>query len=198
MLDNDHSPILCRYRFYTGGPLPTCGNLDCPLAHRQVMPADCAACRHQHPDDLKILTSEAMDIHGHAPLPEPPPDPPAPPPRPRPDLAAIALTLPAASPKDAERTFQRPLFHDDGSIEYPREEGSWEPPQNINGYVRDTDNKWLFHPLWLPCAFRHQMAFLKANCGCIDVVCRCNSPQSPVFGHRLAHTDCSSCPVRRE
>jgi hypothetical protein len=118
-------------------------------------------------------------------------------PEPRPDMAAIALTLPAAdSIKDAERTFQRPIFHDDGSIEYPKREGDWEPPQNINGYVRDTDNKWLFHPLWPPCVLRHQMAFLKANCGCIDVVMRCNSPQSPAFGQRLAHETCANCPVR--
>ena len=79
-------------------------------------------------------------------------------------------------------------FHADRTIEYPRRGKDWEPPQNINGYVRDPDNKWVFHPLWIPGQFRHQTAFLKANCGCsIDVICRCNSPQSPLFAQRLAH-----------
>ncbi len=118
---------------------------------------------------------------------------------PRPDLAAIALTLPAPNPeKDAERTFRRPIFHDDGSIEYPREEGSWEPPRDINGYARDPNNNFLFHPLWLPCALRHQSAIMRPGCGCIEVIMRCNSPQATKFGQRLAHTDCEACPVRRK
>jgi len=120
-----------------------------------------------------------------------------PPSEPRPDLVAIALTLPVEAPeKIADRTFKPPIFHDDGSIEYPKAEKDWEPPRDINGYVRDPENKWLFHPLWPVCGLRHQMAFLKANCGCIDVVMRCNNPQSPEFGQRLGHETCIKCPVR--
>ena len=122
--------------------------------------------------------------------------PPPPPSVPRPDLAAIELTLPAASP-NPDATFQRPVFHTDGSIEYPRKEGDWEIPQNISGYTRDTSNNFLFHPLWPPCSLRHMTAFLKTNCGCISIVSRCASPQSPSFGQRVAHTDCESCPVRK-
>lgn len=118
-----------------------------------------------------------------------------PPSVPRPDLAAIELTLPADKP-EADRTFKPPIFHDDGSIEYPKAEKDWEPPRDINGYVRDPNNKWLFHPLWPVCGLRYQMAFLKANCGCIDVIMRCNNPQSPEFGARLAHETCAKCPVR--
>jgi hypothetical protein len=107
------------------------------------------------------------------------------------------MTLPVESPeKAAERTFKPPIFHDDGSIEYPKAEKDWEPPRDINGYVRDPNNKWLFHPLWTVCGLRYQMAFLKANCGCIDVIMRCNNPQSPEFGARLAHETCAKCPVR--
>jgi len=116
---------------------------------------------------------------------------------PRPDLAAISTTLP---PDDAskDRTFRRPVFEPDGSIVYPHDDKDWEPPQNINGYVRDPDNQWRFLPLWLPCALRMQTAFLKANCGCIDIIMRCNNPQAPTFGQRVPSTICATCPVRSE
>lgn len=117
---------------------------------------------------------------------------------PRPDMAAIALTLPAADPiKDAERTFQRPIFHADGSIEYPKREKDWEPPQVPEGFVRDRTNKWKFLPLWPVCQLRNMTAFFKAACGCISLASRCNSPQSPEFARRVAHTTCEACPVRK-
>ena len=115
--------------------------------------------------------------------------------QPRPDLAAIQLTLP--TPDGKERTFVRPVFEPDGAITYPKQEGDWEPPRNINGYVRDPENAWRFLPLWLPCTLRHQMAFLKANCGCIDIIMRCNNPQAPAYSHRLDDTACKQCPHRR-
>jgi len=140
----------------------------------------------------KIMTPDAGGTGPTGPM-----GPIVPPSEPRPDLAAIALTLPVETPeKIADRTFKPPTFHDDGSIEYPKGEKDWEPPRDINGYVRDPDNKWLFHPLWPVCGLRHQMAFLKANCGCIDVVMRCNNPQAPEFGQRVAHDTCINCPVR--
>ena len=111
---------------------------------------------------------------------------------PRPDLAAIELTLPAST---SNPTFQRPTFHDDGSIEYVKTE---KEPLDIDGYVRDENNHWLFHPLWNKCALRHAVAYFKAACGCVTLVMRCNNPQSAEFGQRLAHTTCESCPVRKE
>ena len=68
--------------------------------------------------------------------------------QPRPDLAAIELTLPAPDGKD--RIFTRPIFEPDGAITYPKREEDWEPPKDINGYVRDPNNAWRFLPLWLP------------------------------------------------
>jgi hypothetical protein len=168
----------------TGDHSLHCGNSLCEHNGKEVTYRICAFCPLRKDGAQTVI---------------PVPTPTAPPSEPRPDLAAIALTLPAPNPeKDAERTFQRPIFHADGRIEYPRRDKDWEPPQNINGYVRDPDNKWVFHPLWVPCAFRHQTAFLKANCGCIDVICRCNSPQSPMFAQRLAHETCANCPVRKK
>jgi len=107
---------------------------------------------------------------------------------PRPDLAAIELTLPAGT---SNPTFQRPVFHADGSIEYPKGE---KEPLDIDGYVRDG---WLFRPLWNKCAWRHQVAFFKAACGCVSLVSRCNNPQASEFAQRISHTTCESCPVRK-
>ena len=76
--------------------------------------------------------------------------------RPRPDLQAIELTLPPCGP--AQRTFDRPVFAPDGAIVYAKREGDWEPPRDINGYVRDPDNAWRFLPLWLPCGLRHRIS----------------------------------------
>jgi hypothetical protein len=121
---------------------------------------------------------------------------PTPPPvEPRPDLQAIANTLPPAEPAK-EQTFRRPVFEADGSIIYPHADNDWEPPANINGYARDPNNAWRFLPLWPICTLRVQSAFLKANCGCIDLIMRCNNPQSPMFGQRLPHTTCETCPVK--
>ena len=164
---------------------------------RQVKDFDCAHCllrSNEYGSSDKALELTHKALAESPPVLAPVPLPPAP----RPDLKAIALTLPVESPeKVADRTFKTPIFHDDGSIEYPKGEKDWEPPQNINGYVRDEQNKWLFHPLWVPCQLRHQMAFMKANCGCIDVIMRCTNPQAPEFGQRLSHEVCAKCPFRK-
>ena len=202
--------ISCRYRLNIAGKT-ICHSLTCPHSGKTVTNADCEGCKHTHPDDVELskyakpmppdLTTDKIHWRtdqgsgptgptGHV-------GPSALPSAPRPDLAAIALTLPIEDPaKVSERTFKPPIFHDDGSIEYPKGEKDWEPPRDINGYVRDVRNKWLFHPLWPVCGLRHQMAFLKANCGCIDVVMRCNNPQASEFGQRIGHDTCIKCPVR--
>ncbi len=161
-----------------------CGNPDCEHNGKEVNYFICEACPHRKEGEQKVVFP--------VPMPAKIPDS-----VPRPDLKAIETTLPVEDPvKVAERTFKPPIFHDDGSIEYIKAEGDWEPPRDINGYARDPNNKWLFHPLWPVCGLRYQMAFLKANCGCIDVIMRCNNPQSPEFGARLAHETCAKCPVR--
>ncbi len=197
--------ISCRYRLNIKGK-NICHSLTCPHSGKTVTNAECEGCVHTHPDDVEI-SKTAIPFPADLTLdkikwkseegPKGPTGPSVPLSVPRPDLASIAMTLPVESPeKAAERTFKPPIFHDDGSIEYPKAEKDWEPPRDINGYVRDPNNKWLFHPLWPVCGLRYQMAFLKANCGCIDVIMRCNNPQSPEFGARLAHETCAKCPVR--
>lgn len=109
-------------------------------------------------------------------------------------LHALQFTLP---PDDGvQRSFPQPIFHPDGSIEYPRRPGDWEPPAEINGYRRDPANKWRFFPLWPDCVFRLQGTRLKPDCGCIDVAMACNSPDSEHFGQPVRHTDCETCPLR--
>jgi hypothetical protein len=115
-------------------------------------------------------------------------------PEPRPDLQAIENTLPP--PDNVPRSFARPVFNMNGSIEYPRRAGDWEPPQDIEGWVRDNENKWLFRPLFPPCTYRHCTAFFKANCGCISIVSRCTNPLAITFGERITPEICNACPVR--
>ena len=101
----------------------------------------------------------------------------------RPDLQAIERTLPASR-------HTPPTFHSDGSIEYQR---SNSEPLDIDGYVRDSNNHWLFHPLWNECALRHAVAYFKAACGCVTIVSRCNNPQASEFGQRVSHKTCERC-----
>lgn len=109
-------------------------------------------------------------------------------------LSLMGQTLP---PDDGiERDFARPVFNQDGSIEYPKRPGDWEPPGEIDGYERDGENKWLFHPKWDFCPLRLMGAALKPNCGCISVVSRCIHPATSTFNQYVTHADCHSCPVR--
>jgi hypothetical protein len=113
---------------------------------------------------------------------------------PRPDLVAIELTLP---PDDGvKRSFQRPIFESDGTLRYPKHEGDWEPPPVPNGYVRDEDDAWRFLPLWLPCALRHQSAYLNDNCGCIVIIMRCNNQSVKYYGNRISADACKNCKLR--
>lgn len=139
-------------------------------------------------------------------LPEPRPNPPQPAVEPRgyvvygggpPErmLHLIGRTLPADD--GVQRDFGRPTFHSDGRIEYPKRPGDWEPPAEIDGYERDGENKWLFHPKWDFCNLRMMGAALKENCGCISVVSKCMHPLAPTFNQFVTHADCSTCPHRR-
>lgn len=108
----------------------------------------------------------------------------------RPDLTAIEDTLP---PHKEGR--DRPLrFEPDGSIVY---EPDTTEPQEINGYQRDPENPHRFTPLWEPCSLRHGIGVRYANCGCINVIMRCNHPEHPKYLDRVSHHDCQQCPLRR-
>jgi len=110
----------------------------------------------------------------------------------RPDLQAIQDTL---SPFKAGRD-RKFRIEEDGMIVYEKEEGEWETPKDINGYRRDPNNPWRFIPLWPPCVMRHQIGIRYANCGCINVIMRCNHPEHPKYVDRIGHEDCQACPLR--
>ena len=173
-----------KREFHQGAlTIVVCRNRRSPNYRNFVDPEHCDACPLRDGEAAEAVTPPTLDPAAYTAG------------QPRPDLAAIQLTLPAPDAK--ERTFARPIFEPDGAITYPKREGDWELPQNINGYMRDPNNPWRFLPLWLPCTLRYQMAFLKANCGCIDIIMRCNNPQAPAYGHRLDDDACKQCPHRR-
>ena len=103
--------------------------------------------------------------------------------QPRPDLAAIELTLPA--PDDKRSDFRPPDFRAGRRNHLSEAGGGLGAAEKHQRLCPHPNNAWRFLPLWLPCALRYQMAFLKANCGCIDIIMRCNNPQAPAFGRRL-------------
>jgi hypothetical protein len=163
-----------------------CRNQESPLFNQQVSPKAQGVCQGKKTNQkvkLKVKLEVKVDSIAYTPG------------VPRPDLAAIVLTLP---PDDClERSFRRPIFEPDGALKYPKKEGDWEPPHVPNGYVRDKDDAWRFLPLWLPCVLRHQAAYLNANCGCIEIIMRCNHPDAKTFGRRLDAQTCKICKLRR-
>ena len=86
-------------------------------------------------------------------------------------------------------------FNTDGSIEYTND-GNWEPPREITGYVRDPKNKLKFVPLWPPCSLRSQMAWRYKNCGCIGIRLRCNHPECKKFADVVTPDICNKCELR--
>lgn len=101
-----------------------------------------------------------------------------------------------AMPMDdgVQRPFGRPTILADGSIEYPK--GDTKPPAEINGYRRDTDNPWLFHPLWPQCSLRMCGVKLDRKTGEIDIRMACNHPQAPQFQKFVTVDVCDGCPLR--
>lgn len=92
----------------------------------------------------------------------------------------------------------RPLhIEPDGTIVYDKRAGDWEPPRDIDGYQRDPNDPFIFHPLWKSCALRLQVGVRLANCGCIQVRMRCNNPAAEL-GKNVKYTDCEACKVRVE
>ena len=163
-------------------------------------------CRHpQYPYRVRLLALRPGHCHT-CPLRQetgsPPPPMPMPPPvpepaaytpgRPRPDLQAIELTLPPYQ----ENRDRQVCFEPDGSIVYEKGEGEWEPPRPINGYIRDASNAWRFSPLWLPCSLRHASAVRLVNCGCVEIIMRCNNPACKLFADRVNYAACQTCPHR--
>ena len=81
----------------------------------------------------------------------------------------------------------------DGTLEYEKKPGGFEPPSVIDGYERDSNNQWIFKPLWKSCSMRHFNVSLKSSCQCIDVIARCGKTFQMV-----KCIDCDQCGNRVE
>jgi hypothetical protein len=112
---------------------------------------------------------------------------PAMPSQPRPDLHGIETTLPAF----VEGRDRKVHFEANGAIVYEKE--GWEPPRDVDGYVRDPGDPWRLLPLWPICALRLATGVRLANCGCVGVIMRCNDPRSPLFGQQVKYGQCAQC-----
>ncbi len=161
-------------------------------------------CQHpQYPYRLRLLALQPGYCHTcplrqeDGPPPPPTPLPPVPDPaaytpgKSRPDLQGIEATLPPF----VEGRDRKVHFEADGAIVYEKQEGAWEPPRAIDGYVRDPNNLWRLLPLWPVCALRLCTGVRLVNCGCIGVIMRCNSPRSTVFGQQVKYSQCAQCKV---
>ncbi len=104
-------------------------------------------------------------------------------------LAMMQHTLPS--------DFKRAHFLSNGSIQYEKGPDDWEPPSPIEGYERDVENDWLFHPLWESCQHRMYGTEIKEACECIQVLTMCTYPDTELNKHgKVVFTICKSCPQR--
>jgi len=104
-------------------------------------------------------------------------------------LAMMQHTLPA--------DYQKGQFLPDGSIQYEKRPDDWEPPGPIEGYERDTEDAWLFRPLWKSCRMRLYSTVVKEACECIQVVAICSDPESELDEHgKIPFEVCEDCPRR--
>ena len=102
-----------------------------------------------------------------------------------------------ARPDDKGRIFARPLFEPDGAITYPKREEDWEPPKNINGYVRDPNNAWRFLPLWLPLPCDTSWPFSRPIVAASTSSCDAIIPRHRYSAVAWTATACKQCSHRR-
>lgn len=108
-------------------------------------------------------------------------------------LQGLQFVMPPDDKK--QRTYGRPTFHADGTIEYPKAEGS--PPKDISGFYRDEVNPFLFRPLWGECFLRMQGIQMNPKSGEIDVRMVCNNPEAGTHHKFVTAQQCADCPVRK-
>jgi hypothetical protein len=86
----------------------------------------------------------------------------------------------------------------DNSIIYDKQDDEdWEPPREINGYIRDPENAWRFIPIiWPACTLRTTKTLLKKNCGCWDFDVRCTCAECSLNTQPVTHLDCEKCAFR--
>ncbi len=88
-------------------------------------------------------------------------------------------------------------FLPDGSILYDQRLGDWEPPSLVEGYERDGQDSWSFHPLWESCKLRMYGTEIKENCKCIQVISLCNHPEVKPNDHgEVTYEMCQGCTHR--
>lgn len=110
-------------------------------------------------------------------------------------LAQMDFTVPFAD--EIKRDFERPKFHNDGSIEYPKRGDEVGHPPEINGYRRDEVNPFLFHPLWPVCYTRLQGTDFHGFRGTIDVVMRCANSEAAAYKKDITADICNGCPHKQ-
>lgn len=109
-------------------------------------------------------------------------------------LAMMQYTLP--------EDYTRGKFLPDGSIQYEKGLDDWEPPSPVEGYKRDTEDPWLFRPLWKSCQLRMYSTVVKESCRCIQVRAACNHPETPIeVSGNVTLEVCEACqhrePIRK-
>lgn len=86
----------------------------------------------------------------------------------------------------------------DGVIEYKKDLDDWESPRPIDGYLRDSENPFIFRPQWVPCKSRLYSILVKDQCQCIDVIAECIHTPSKDNKHRyVRYEDCEKCTCLR-
>lgn len=88
-------------------------------------------------------------------------------------------------------------FLPDGSIHYDKRPDDWEPPGLVEGYERDGQDSWSFHPLWESCQLRMYGTEIKKQCRCIQVVAVCNHHKVELNDHgEVTYEMCKGCTHR--
>jgi len=106
----------------------------------------------------------------------------------------LASSIRNSMPMPGLGTYSLPTVHNAGSIEYAPVDA--QPPPEPNGYLRDPQNPWLFHPVWPECQLR-MAGVRKDKSGVIDVKMVCNNPGVPQFMKFVKADDCAACTKRK-
>jgi len=100
------------------------------------------------------------------------------------------------------RGFDRIEIDSEGVITYKKDLDDWESPKSIDGFERDTENPFVFRPLWVPCRSRLYSIVVRDKCQCVDVVAECmhNPPEDGKHLY-VKYEECEKCvylrPYRR-
>jgi hypothetical protein len=97
--------------------------------------------------------------------------------------------------KNTEVTWGGSRILPDGSVLYAKT--GFEPPPDLEGFVRDPENAWHFLPLWPKCKKRIQTQLVK-QCGAISVLSVCAHSGCPFKQQEVSLADCQGCLLRIE